>query len=110
MSTRSSLALLERDGLSAHLYREMHDGAVHLALESDNWAMGSSMNVIIPEPYVEFLSGILKESEGSPEEASTKNGTGRMAGSTERIILLVSGAWALVITLRMLRRRDGDRP
>ena len=63
MSTRSTKALVEQEGLAVHLYHEMHDGLCHLELEWDNDHMGSNshINVIVPTEMVPILTKILEK-------------------------------------------------
>ena len=77
MSTRTTLAFVEKDELLLHLYYEMHDDATHLdivARSSDEKVVGgvkkvvwrdtnSGINVIVPERIVESLKKLLAEHE-----------------------------------------------
>lgn len=63
MSTRQTITLAEAEGVVAHLYKEHHDGATHLELDSEDDRLYVSVNLIVPEPLVPGLAAILRKSE-----------------------------------------------
>ena len=60
MSTRTTKALVEKDGLYVHLYQEMLDQLCHLEID---WDEGNqpSINVVIPNNMVPILTKILEK-------------------------------------------------
>jgi hypothetical protein len=63
MSTRKSIVLAEAKGVVAHLYREMHDDAVHLELGPSDERVHASINVVVPGPLVDGVAEMLRRSE-----------------------------------------------
>lgn len=65
MSTRSSLAFIERGTTIVHLYRETNDGEVYLEVEHEPSGLG--ILAIIPPSLVADLTAILLDAERPPE-------------------------------------------
>lgn len=57
MSTRSTCALWEGDGIEVHLYHELCDGAYHLQITGETY---SALDVIVANWMVEGLTRMIE--------------------------------------------------
>lgn len=66
MSTRSTLAYVEEGQTVMHLYKEMHDDMVHLAIAKEDTNI--ELNLVVPSNLVDGVTAILKRADtGEPK-------------------------------------------